>query len=87
MESNSVNPIQNYLCKFSSCSKIYFLCILKKMCTYRCCMCIYMQTNLNASEGCKRLLARSQGDDVSFYQQTDRQVNQLGVAVGPVKGP
>lgn len=48
---------------------------------------LYTQTDLNASEGCKRLLARSQGDDVSFHQQTDRQVHQLGVAVRPVKGP
>lgn len=48
---------------------------------------ISTQMYLNASQRCKCLLARPQSDDVSFHQQTDRQVNQLGVTVRPVKGP
>lgn len=45
------------------------------------------QTNLDSPEGSERLLARPQGDDISFHQQADRQVDQLVVSVGPVKGP
>lgn len=50
-------------------------------------MCVSTRTNLNASEGYERLLARSQSDDITLHQQTDGQVHQMGVAVGPVKGP
>lgn len=47
----------------------------------------WTKTDLDSSEGSKGLLTRSQSNDVSFDQQTDRQINQLGVAVRPVKGP
>lgn len=50
-------------------------------------LCDWTKTHLDSSEGSKGLLTRPQSDDVSFDQQTDRQINQLGVAVRPVKGP
>lgn len=50
-------------------------------------LCDWTKTDLDSSEGSKGLLTRSQSDDVSFDQQTDRQINQMGVTVRPVKGP
>lgn len=64
---------------------IFYIFALVSLCVQV--LCDWTKTDLDSSEGGKCLLTRSQRDDVSFDQQTDRQINQLGVAVRPVKGP